>query len=93
MYPEVNESPVPGSFLRDGMFVFDTIYNPENTLLVKEARGRGCHVITGVDMFVRQAVLQFQIFTEQEAPEDLMLEVVRRKLSAVTTPPEPLEEE
>jgi 3-dehydroquinate dehydratase/shikimate dehydrogenase len=89
MFPEINETPVSGNFLREGMVVFDTIYNPENTLLVKEARAHGCIVITGVDMFVRQAILQFQIFTEQEAPEELMREVVRRQLSPVTALHEP----
>jgi 3-dehydroquinate dehydratase/shikimate dehydrogenase len=87
MFPEVNDVPMPPGYLREGMVVFDTIYNPENTLLIKEARARGCVVITGVDMFVRQAVLQFQIFTEQEAPEDLMNDVVRRALSPVKSAP------
>ncbi len=92
MFPEVNEMPIPPSYLREGMVVFDTIYNPENTLLIKEGRARGCSVITGVDMFVRQAVLQFQIFTEQEAPEELMSDTVRRALSPVKSLPQPSEE-
>ena len=48
------------------MIVFDTVYNPEQTLLIKEAREQGCVVITGVDMFVRQAALQFARFTDQK---------------------------
>jgi 3-dehydroquinate dehydratase/shikimate dehydrogenase len=83
MFPEVDDIPIPPGYLREGMVVFDTIYNPENTLLIKEARVRGCIVVSGVDMFVRQAILQFQIFTEQEAPEELMAKVVRRALSPV----------
>jgi 3-dehydroquinate dehydratase/shikimate dehydrogenase len=93
MFPEVDEVPMPPSYLREGMVVFDTIYNPENTLLVKEARARGCIVISGIDMFVRQAILQFQIFTEQEAPEELMGDVVRRALSPVRSLPPMSEEE
>lgn len=92
MHPEVDEMPIPPGYLREGMVVFDTVYNPENTLLIKEARARGCSVVTGVEMFVRQAVLQFQLFTETEAPDELMAEVVRRQLSRATTLP-PLEEE
>jgi len=61
----------------------DTIYTPETTLLVKEARQRGCHVLTGVDMFVRQAALQFWLFTGREPPLELMRKVVRRVLSPV----------
>jgi 3-dehydroquinate dehydratase / shikimate dehydrogenase len=81
--PNLDESPLHPSFLKPGLVVMDTIYNPETTLLVKEARLRGCHVITGVDMFVRQAALQFQLFTGQEAPLDLMRKVVKRALSPV----------
>ena len=50
------------------MVVFDTVYNPESTLLVKEARERNCHAVTGVDMFEKQAELQFKLFTKQDAP-------------------------
>lgn len=93
MFPEVDESPIPVGYLREGMIVFDTIYNPENTLLIKEARARGCQVVGGVEMFIRQAVLQFQLFTEHEAPEELMGDVVRRALSPVRVPPPQEQEE
>jgi 3-dehydroquinate dehydratase/shikimate dehydrogenase len=81
MYPNMDESPIHVSFLRPGLMVFDTIYTPETTLLVKEARSRGCHVLTGVDMFVRQAELQFHLFTGREAPEGLMYSLVKYALS------------
>lgn len=78
LHPNVNESPFEKRYLLGTMSVFDTIYNPEQTLLVKEAREAGCQVITGVDMFVGQAALQFRGFTGQEAPVDVMRrEVVR----------------
>jgi 3-dehydroquinate dehydratase/shikimate dehydrogenase len=64
------------------MLVFDAVYNPENTLLIKEARTRGCKVITGVDMFVRQACLQFKLFTGQDGPADLMRDVIKRATAA-----------
>jgi len=83
MYPNMDESPLHHSFLKPGVMVFDTIYTPENTLLVKEARARGCHVLTGVEMFVRQAALQFRLFTGKEAPLELMRSLVRRVLSPV----------
>ena len=54
------------------MIVFDTVYNPENTLLIKFAREQSCQVVTGVEMFVRQAAMQFQLFTGREAPVELM---------------------
>ncbi len=84
MHPNVDESPVHKGFLRPGMLVFDTVYNPESTLLIKDARTRGCIVITGVEMFVRQAALQFQLFTGKAAAVDVMREEMRKALSPVT---------
>jgi 3-dehydroquinate dehydratase/shikimate dehydrogenase len=83
MYPNMDESPIHQSYLKPGVMVFETIYTPESTLLVKEARARGCHVLTGVEMFVRQAAQQFHLFTGREAPLDLMRTLVRRVLSPV----------
>ncbi len=83
MHPNLDESPIHSSFLKSGLMVFDTIYTPETTLLIREARNRGCHVLTGVDMFVRQAGLQFKRFTGQDPPLELMTKLVRRALSPV----------
>ena len=82
MHPNVDESPYDKHYLRPSMVVFDVVYNPENTLLVKEARNRNCTVVTGVDMFVRQACLQFKLFTGQDGPAELMREVIRRAIGA-----------
>ncbi len=84
MHPAVDETPIHASYLKPGLVVFDTVYTPENTLLVKEARDRDCHVLTGVDMFVRQAAMQFKLFTGHDAPIELMDRYVRRSLSPVT---------
>jgi 3-dehydroquinate dehydratase/shikimate dehydrogenase len=65
------------------MVVFDTVYNPESTVLVKEARSRSCKVVTGVDMFIRQAAIQFQLFTGREAPTGVMRETLRRAIDPV----------
>jgi 3-dehydroquinate dehydratase/shikimate dehydrogenase len=83
MHPNVDEMPVHPSFLTPDMIVFDAVYTPETTLLIKEARNRGCTALTGVDMFVRQAQQQFQIFTGCEAPEGLMQSLAARALSPV----------
>jgi 3-dehydroquinate dehydratase/shikimate dehydrogenase len=88
MYPDLDESPIHNSFLKPGLMVFDTVYTPETTLLIREARERGCHVLTGVDMFVRQAALQFQMFTGKETPVELMRQTVRRALAPVALPEE-----
>jgi 3-dehydroquinate dehydratase / shikimate dehydrogenase len=80
MHPNVDATPYDKHHLRPSMVVFDTVYNPENTLLVKDARSQSCTVVTGVEMFVRQACLQFKLFTSREAPGDLMREVLKRTI-------------
>ncbi|HMP06985.1 MAG TPA: shikimate dehydrogenase [Lacipirellulaceae bacterium] len=87
MHPNVDESPIHKTFLKPSMLVFDTVYNPESTLLVKDARSRNCNVITGVEMFVRQAMLQFFLFTRKEAPADLMRDVLKRAIGPVRFAP------
>ena len=82
MHPNVDESPFDKHFLRPSMAVFDAVYNPENTLLIKDARERNCTVVTGVEMFVRQACLQFEHFAGREGPAQLMRDVIKRATSA-----------
>lgn len=81
MFPNLDDTPFPVNWFRDGMIVFDTIYNPENTLLLKQARERSCTAISGVEMFVRQAALQYELFTGRGAPIDVMREALRRGIS------------
>jgi len=83
MHPNLDDSPVHSSSLKPGLIVMECVYTPEQTLLVKEARMRHCHVITGVEMFVRQAAIQFQLFAGQGAPLDLMRSTIKRALSPV----------
>jgi 3-dehydroquinate dehydratase/shikimate dehydrogenase len=80
MHPNVDATPFEKEHLKATMLVFDTVYNPENTLLIKEARSQGCTVVTGVEMFVRQAALQFKLFTGQEAPTQLMYDELKRAI-------------
>jgi 3-dehydroquinate dehydratase/shikimate dehydrogenase len=84
MHPHVDETPVHHSLLKPGLTVMDIVYTPETTMLIREARGRGCHVVTGVDMFVRQAAAQFKLFTGQEATLEYLRTVLRRALSPVS---------
>jgi 3-dehydroquinate dehydratase/shikimate dehydrogenase len=83
MHPNVDETPYDKHHLRPSMIVFDTVYNPEQTLLVKQAREKHSQVVTGVDMFVRQAALQFEYFTGQPAPTELMRETLKRATGAI----------
>lgn len=83
MFPEMNASPFEEHWLNEGMVVFDTIYNPENTLLLKHAKQRECYTVSGLEMFIRQAAAQFQYFTGQEASLDELRTTLRRAISPV----------
>ncbi len=81
MHPHVDAAPLDD--IPSGVrVVFDTIYNPVETLLLRRAAQAGCATVTGVDMFVNQAVAQFQRWTVAPAPRDVMRGVVVDKLSS-----------
>ena len=65
-----------------GTVVFDTIYNPPTTRLLREARAAGCVTINGGDMFVRQAAAEFKLWTGKEAPMDVFRKVLSEKLES-----------
>jgi len=60
--------------------VFDMVYNPLETPLLKLAKSRGIPVISGLEMFVQQGARQFEIWTGRAAPEAEMMRVVQRDL-------------
>ncbi len=82
MHPNMDESPFEKEWMNHKMVVFDTVYNPEQTLLIKYARQSECTVVTGVDMFVRQAVAQFKHFAGKSADAKLIRDLVKRATSA-----------
>ena len=82
MHPKMDETPFEEEWHDRHTLVFDTIYNPARTLLIKHAREAGSATITGVDMFVRQASEQFKLFTGLEADEEVIRYEVKRALSA-----------
>jgi 3-dehydroquinate dehydratase / shikimate dehydrogenase len=80
MHPNVDRSPVPQEVLKADMAVFDTVYNPAETLLLQQAKAAGAQTIDGIAMFVNQAMAQFHLFTGQQGDPALMREVVVRSL-------------
>ncbi|CAG9466287.1 unnamed protein product [Pedinophyceae sp. YPF-701] len=77
MVPEVDASPVPAEVAGSFAVVFDAVYNPLETKLLREAVAGGAAPASGVDMFVGQAARQFELFTGvKEAPRQLMKDVV-----------------
>ena len=80
MHPNVDATPVAAEVLSGVKVVFDTVYNPVQTRLLREASAAGCTCVSGVDMFVNQAASQFEIWTGRAAPRELMRGVVLEKL-------------
>jgi len=82
MHPNVDVSLVSPELFRPGQAVFDIVYNPLETKLLSEARSRGLKVVPGVEMFINQAVLQFERFTGLDAPIDVMRRIVMERLQS-----------
>ncbi len=82
MHPNVEASPVPVESLKKTMAVFDTVYNPAQTLLLKDAGNKKAKTIDGISMFVNQAMAQFKLFTQTDGNPELMRKVVCDSLPA-----------
>lgn len=80
MYPKINKSLVPRNLIDKNMVVFDIVYTPLETKLLKDAKARGAVTISGIDMFVYQAAVQFELWTKKKAPLDIMKKIVIREL-------------
>lgn len=83
MFPEMDATPFLQKSLRPTTLVFDTVYNPEQTLLIKGAKATQCPVITGLQMFVRQAAYQYRLFTGLEPPIDVMVKTLKKAISPI----------
>jgi len=81
MHPNVDASPIPKECLRKDMVVYDAVYNPAETRLLREARAAGCRTVAGIDHFVGQAIEQFELWTGRPAPVETMRCVVTAALA------------
>jgi 3-dehydroquinate dehydratase / shikimate dehydrogenase len=76
MTPALDASPLPTDALRDCPAVFDTVYHPVQTSLLRMAKDAGCITIDGVEMFVRQAAAQYRIWFDSAVDAAVMREIV-----------------
>jgi shikimate dehydrogenase len=81
MYPKIEHSCVPKELLHPGLTVMDIVYNPLNTQLLQDAQAAGCRTIQGIEMFLHQAVAQFELWTGQSAPIDTMRNILTSHFS------------
>ncbi|MDZ4849138.1 MAG: shikimate dehydrogenase [Pirellulaceae bacterium] len=83
MFPDIDNSPYDAAKLSEGQIVFDTVYNPERTLLLKSAMAAGCSVVSGLQMFIRQAAYQYRLFTSQDPPVASMVQTLKKAISVI----------
>jgi shikimate dehydrogenase len=79
MSPKVEHTCVPAALMHPALTVMDIVYNPRETRLLREARAASCRVIPGLDMFLNQAVEQFELWTGRKAPSAVMRRVLESK--------------
>lgn len=77
-------SPVPADILRGQEIVYDLVYNPLQTRLLMEAQDAGSKTISGLDMLVAQAALQFELWTGQKPPIESMRKAALSKITGQT---------
>ncbi|MBD3228549.1 MAG: shikimate dehydrogenase [Candidatus Lokiarchaeota archaeon] len=82
MHPNIKDTPVPKAFLRDDLSVFDVVYNPLKTQLIKDAIDVGAKAVGGIKMFLYQGVEAFELWTSKKAPVKLMEKIIIEKLSS-----------
>lgn len=80
MFPDSHSSPVDSSILNGFRIVADVIYNPLKTGLIRDAEAKGCRVVPGLEMFVRQGARQLNLWTGRKAPLAVMRNAVRERL-------------
>ncbi len=78
MEPDIESCPVDPAVIKNNMVVFDTVYVPLETRLLKYAHQAGAVCISGLDMFINQAVKQFELFTGKAAPQEHMNQTMGR---------------
>jgi shikimate dehydrogenase len=80
MFPNILISPIPKNYLHEDLTVFDIIYNPLETQLMKNASEKGCKVLGGLDMLIYQGALSFKWWTNKSPNIELMKRTILNEL-------------
>ncbi|MGQ9689368.1 MAG: shikimate dehydrogenase [Desulfobaccales bacterium] len=81
MEPQTENLPIDPETLSRFQVVMDIVYKPLETRLLREARGRGCQVIDGLQMLIHQGAAQFELWTGRPAPVAVMARAAYGSLS------------
>jgi shikimate dehydrogenase len=77
MTPNIETSPLPeNAILSKHTFVYDLVYNPRETKLVRDAKAQGCQATTGLGMLIEQAALGFELWTGHTPPREVLYAAV-----------------
>ncbi len=82
MTPKTDACLVPPELIRSDQVVFDVVYTPLETQLLRNAKAAGARTVPGLGMFVHQAAIQFELWTGKQAPVNVMTETVLGALRA-----------
>ena len=74
-----DQTPMPKGYIKSRQIYFDACYNPARTMFLLNAESKGCQVANGLNMLLYQGTAQFELWTGQAAP----VEVMRQELSAI----------
>ena len=80
--PADGQSPISESLIPDHCLVYDIVYNPEDTPLLKTAQRAGARTLGGLPMLVYQGAAAFELWTGQPAPVEVMFEAARKALDS-----------
>jgi 3-dehydroquinate dehydratase/shikimate dehydrogenase len=80
MHPDAHNTPLQKDQISPRAIVFDTVYNPLRTKFLDMASELGCRTLEGVTMFIRQGAAQFELYTGQKPPQDVVEAVVLKEL-------------
>jgi len=75
MYPHSDKTPLPGTYISKNHYVYDIIYTPLVTRFLQEAREKGARTISGEQMFLGQAALQYELWLKKKPPYDIINKV------------------
>jgi len=78
MHPLENKTPIPTRFINESQVVFDIVYIPYETKLLREAKKKGAKTIHGIEMLLYQGTAQFELFTNHKAPVKVMRKILNK---------------
>ena len=79
--PEEDRSPMPSDLIRSQALVYDLVYQPAETRLIRDARQAGARTIGGLSMLIYQGAASFKLWTGKDAPVDIMFEAAEAALA------------